>query len=594
MLKEAGNSISKIILQKLFNKSLSLGKFPKTWKQANVTPIFKKECKATVNNYRPVSLLSTVGKVFEKIVFKYVYNFFKDNFILSVHQSGFLPGRSTVTQLLEVYHQFCKAVDNNKEVRVVFLDISKAFDKVWHKGILFKLKKCGVGGRLLAWFADYLTERVQRVVINGQFSDWGTIKAGVPQGSVQGPLLFLLFIDDLVETVGHCKIRLFADDTCLFIEVDNREDAANAINEDLAEINNWSKKWLVTFSAPKTKSLIISNKRDVDQSPPVFLDGHRIEEVKYHTYLGLKFSSNLRWNRHINDIALKAEQRLSAMQPLKHKLDRGSLETMYKSFVLPVMEYAVAVWGGSYDSDILKLERIHIKGMRLVTGATAKSNIANLYRETAWPSFMDRRDKTMLTVLFKIKNQLAPEYLYELLPPENHQYIRYNLRNNNNISVPYTRLETYKRSFFPFSIRLWNSLSKEIRGATSLTEFKTSLHQQDKEANVLYYYGERWAQVHHARLRIGCSKLKADLCYKLHVINNSICACSHPIEDANHFFLSCPLYNDIRQELFTDILKFTQVNLKNILYGDDTQDLQTNKMIFDAVHKFMISSQRFN
>ena len=129
-------------------------------------------------------------------------------------------------ELLEVYHQFCKAIDDNKEVCIVFLDISKAFDKVLHKDILFKLKKCGIDGGLLAWFANYLKERVQRVVINGQFSEWGTLKAGVPQGSVQGPLLFLLFIDDLVQTVVDTNIRLFADNTCLYIEVGKRDEAA--------------------------------------------------------------------------------------------------------------------------------------------------------------------------------------------------------------------------------------------------------------------------------------------------------------------------------------------------------------------------------
>ena len=124
-------------------------------------------------------------------------------------------------------------------------------------------------------------------------------------------------------------------------------------------------------------------------------------------------------------------------------------------------------------TDILKHESVYINGMHLVTGATAKSNIANLYAETSWPSVMDRRDKTMLSMLFKVKNRLVPEYLYELLPPENHEYIRYNLRNNNNVTVPYTRLETYKRSFVPYLILLWNSLPKRTRAETNLTEFKT-------------------------------------------------------------------------------------------------------------------------
>ena len=232
--------------------------------------------------------------------------------------------------------------------------------------------------------------------------------------------------------------------------------------------------------------------------------------------------------------------------------------------------------------------------MRLVTGATARSNIANLYTESSWQSFMDRRDRTMLIMLFKIKNHEAPDYLCELLPPENQEYIRYNLRNNTNIKVPYTRLETFKRSFFPYSIRLWNSLSKKTRASSCLSDFKQALKQKDREVNVLYYYGERWAQVHHSRLRMGCSKLKADLFYKLHVIDNCICACGYHIENASHYFLSCPQYHDIRQDLIATITNITRINIKTILFGDNLLQPVENKIIFDAVPKFIKLPQRFN
>ena len=299
-LKEGGETIVNV-MHKLFTMSIHQSKFPSSFKKANVVPIHKKDKKTKIPNYRPISLLSILSKVFEKIIFKYVYNFFRENFVLSVFQSGFQAGKSTVTQLLEVYHKFCEAVDNNKEIRVVFLDISKAFDKVWHKGLLFKLQQAGIGGGLLRWFESYLRDRLQRVVINGQTSAWGPIQSGVPQGSVLGPLLFLLFIDDIVNVVTQCQIRLFADDTCLFIEVDNRERTAELINADLVQIQNWANRWLVTFSPTKTKSLIISNKDDAILNPQVELNGHAIDEVDSHTYLGLKFSRNLSWSHHNND-----------------------------------------------------------------------------------------------------------------------------------------------------------------------------------------------------------------------------------------------------------------------------------------------------
>ena len=139
-------------------------------------------------------------------------------------------------------------------MRIVVLDISKAFDKVWHKGIIYKLRKCGIGGSLLSWFEDYLRNRMQRVVINGQASEWGEVKAGVTQGSVLGPLLFLIYIDDLVQTVRYCNIRLFADDMCFFIEVDDRNEAADKVTEDLSSNFNWAKNDLLHLPLPK-KSL---------------------------------------------------------------------------------------------------------------------------------------------------------------------------------------------------------------------------------------------------------------------------------------------------------------------------------------------------
>ena len=456
------------------------------------------------------------------------------------------------------------------------------------------MKKCGIGGKLLDWFENYLQERLQRVVINGQFSLWELIKAGVPQGSVLGPLLFLLYIDDLVETVEHCGIRLFADDTCLFIEVGDRDETAALINSDLNRIYEWSKKWIVSFAPTKTNSLIVSNKRDSHLNPPVFLNHHPVQEVSYQKYLGLTFTNNLRWNRHIDETASKAQRKLNAMLPLKFKLDRKSLEVMYNSFVLPTMEYAIVVWGGTFDSDILKLEKIHINAMRLVTGATSKSNIANLYSDTGWSTFNQRKEQSILAMFYKIKNGQSPEYLQNLLPPDNQDKSTYNLRNKQDVSIPFARLETYKRSFFSNAIRLWNSLPICIRSCQSITEFKTALQHKPDDITVLYYYRERWAQIHHARLRTGCSKLNADLCFNLHVRNDPTCACGHLCENAAHFLFNCPNYAQIRNNMIQKISAITTVSLDTILYGNRHLSQNANYAIFDAVHEYTKDSNRFS
>ncbi|MCP3899199.1 MAG: hypothetical protein GY707_05745, partial [Desulfobacteraceae bacterium] len=305
LLKEGCDTIS-TVLHRLFTISLQMSEFPSSLKNANVIPIHKKESKSLTINYRPISILNITSKVFERVIFKYLYNYFKENFILSVFQSGFQSGKSTITQLIEVYHHFCKAVDEGKEIRVTFLDISKAFDKVWHRGLLLKLQQCGISGPLLEWFCSYLKNRKQRVVINGQASTWGKINAGVPQGSVLGPLLFLVYINDIIHAVNYSQIRLFADDTCLFIEVDNRDETTPKINSDLDSINKWSKKWLITFSPQKTKSLVISNKDDSYLNGDAIFNEHIIDVVSSHTYLGLTFSNNLKWSNHIDDISKRA------------------------------------------------------------------------------------------------------------------------------------------------------------------------------------------------------------------------------------------------------------------------------------------------
>ena len=225
MRKNCGKSICKP-LQLIFSQYIDTGSFPLEWKKANVVPVHKKGDKKCLKNYRPVSLLPICGKIFERLIFNEMFRFLIENNLISSNQSGFNPGDSCINQLLSITHEIYKPFDDGFEVRGVFLDISKAFDKVWHKGIIFKLQQNGISGKLLRVLSDFLKDRKQRVILNGQFSSWTSVNAGVPQGSILCPLLFLIYINDLTDGLSS-NTKLFADDTSLFSVIHDVDTYAN-------------------------------------------------------------------------------------------------------------------------------------------------------------------------------------------------------------------------------------------------------------------------------------------------------------------------------------------------------------------------------
>ena len=219
-------------LIKLFNTSLRSGTLPKIWKIAQVTPVYKNKGNAEdVNNYRPISVTSVVCKLLEKIIVKHIHNYLVENKILYQFQSGFQAGDSTTNQLVEIYNTIVSNLDKGKDVRFVFCDISKAFDRVWHKGLIYKLSLFGIPHQISNWVENYLLDRKQRVVLDGFTSTLGSTTSGVPQGSVLGPFLFLLYINDISTNLVN-NVRLFADDTSLYYQyiVDTYKVSAANIN----------------------------------------------------------------------------------------------------------------------------------------------------------------------------------------------------------------------------------------------------------------------------------------------------------------------------------------------------------------------------
>ena len=304
----------------LLKTSVRSSHYPDIWKKSNIIPVHKKNDKRLVNNCRPISLLPVFGKIFEKIIFNKIYKFLSEEKLLNPNQSGFRPSDSCINQLIEITHEIFKAFDCNPplEVRSVFLDISKAFDKVWHEGLIYKIKSMGVSGQLLNLLENYLTNRHQRVLLNGQYSAWAPLLAGVPQGSILGPLIFLIYINDLPNGL-KANAKLFADDTSLFAIVKDKQESADILNNDLLTISKWAFNWKMLFNPDPKKpaqEVISSRKKQVQIHPTINLNNAEVERAPYQKHLGIILDEKLNFKQHIDSTISKINKGIAVIKNL--------------------------------------------------------------------------------------------------------------------------------------------------------------------------------------------------------------------------------------------------------------------------------------
>ena len=286
--------------------------YPFIWKRFNIIPVHKK-----MKNYRPISLLPIFGKIFEKIIFDRLYNFLSKEELLNPNQSGFCPSDSFVNQLTAITHEIFEVFDCNPSLEVgsAFLNISKAFDKVWQEGLLGKLKSMGVSGELYNLLENYLSDRFQRVLLNRQTSSWRPVLAGVPQGSILGPLLFLIYINDLPNKLKS-NAKLFADDTSLFTIVKDKSESANILNYDLSEISKWAYNWKMLFNPDPRKpaqEVVFSKKKKEQSHPGISLNNIQVDRTSSHKHLGLILDEKLNFKQHVDSALLKMNKGISVI-----------------------------------------------------------------------------------------------------------------------------------------------------------------------------------------------------------------------------------------------------------------------------------------
>lgn len=391
--------------------------------------------------------------------FKHITEFLESHNILSNYQHGFRRGYSTTTQLIEFTHDICQSLDLGGQIDGIFVDLSKAFDTVPHPKLLYKLNSILNNPSLVGWIHSFLTQRSQSVHFNGSISSPVSVSSGVPQGSVLGPLLFLLYINDLPHCVS-VSIRLYADDCVLYHSINTPMDH-DLLNDSFAKFCRWCKEWQMNINFSKTVSMSFSRR----PSPSLFtytFHGQDLKRVTEFKYLGLHFSHDMSWSKHIDIICNKAFRRLGYLHRSLRKAPKDTKLMTYKTLIRPILDYGCIIWNPHKKSDIKKLESVQKKSVRFI--------FRNYSRDFS-PS--SHYTATGLTVLSSRRRLECMKFLHTLIHSERlvtlNNYLNFSppsiTRSSHNLNlIPFfCRTEMFKHSFFPLAIELWNSLPGSIR-----------------------------------------------------------------------------------------------------------------------------------
>ena len=475
LLKNCASSISKSLCE-LFNKSLASGKLPDEWKLSHIIPIPKKCPNDEVTNYRPISLLSVVSKVLERCI----YNQLIVHVSSQLHhlQFGFLRGKSTTSQLLHVINEINKALENREQIDSIYLDFAKAFDKVDHILLLKKLRNFGITGKLLNWFNNYLSNRLQKVTVLGSTSQPLPILSGVPQGSILGPLLFLVFVNDLPDSISRqSSVALFADDTKCYRPVTRVSDC-EILQSDLHNLVQWCSNWKMDLNLSKCAVSHMSRNRQ-----PIHYDyellGHSIKVVDAQKDLGVVLSSDLKWNKHVDITSSKANRMLGFVRRVAMNINDFQVrKVLYLSLVRGLFAYASQVWSPQTVSNIVKIEKVQRRATKFILSLPYKTDI----------SYKERLQTIHILPVCYWHEYLDMVYIYKCLVYKSDENIsikrcgrvtRMNDTTNGILlEIPRSRTVAYKNSFYVRAPSVWNTLPKDLRDTTrSVSSFKTNLCQ---------------------------------------------------------------------------------------------------------------------
>ena len=482
ILKGARTIISKP-LANIMNASIETGMYPSQLKHAQIVPIFKSDDKEEPGNYRPISLLSNLNRIFEKLMYNRLKIFIDQNNILCSSQYGFREGHSTNHALLDIVNKIQTNMDNNLFSCGVFIDLKKAFDTVTHEILLSKLNHYGVRGIINNWFSSYLIGRSQTTQIGNYISDKEQTQCGVPQGSVLGPLLFLIYVNDIQYSSNKLDFFLFADDTNLLYADKNLKSLETIVNKQLEYICDWLLANKLTLNIKKSNFVIFHPyQKRLNYKPNLKVHDYKtntlisLEQKDYVKYLGILIDSNLSWRFHIDHITLKISKTIGIISRLRHFVPFPTLLNIYRSLIHPYILYGLSVWGQTAKTNLDKILILQKRALRLMFFATNREHAIPLFVNANVLPIRMLYYKTVSILMHDIANTLAPQNLLKMFTNVN-QIHSHNTRSaiGGNYFTQQSNQNQKKNSFSRLGTKIWNGIPNELRNRRKCI-FKTKIN----------------------------------------------------------------------------------------------------------------------
>jgi len=446
-------------LKIIFNQSIEYGVFPDLMKIAKVTPIYKKDDVHSMVNYRPISVLPGMSKIFEKMIHNQIYEYFTRNELLYSSQYGFRGGHSTELATLEFIDRVIVEMDNNETPLSLFLDLSKAFDTIDHEILIDKLNYYGIKNNALDLMKSYLSNRYQYVSFKGTTSETLSVTKGVPQGSILGPLLFIIYINDLALVSEYFHSIIYADDTTLLAKLSTFKSSYVDVNYEINKISKWMKANQLSLNSNKTKAMVFHMQQKRVHIPELFIDGNSIEFVSSFNFLGICLDSSLSWKPHVNMISTKIAKVNGILSKLKHFVPTSVLLNIYNSLLLPHLNYGILLWHKSST----RLFTLQKKAIRAITCSKFNAHTSNLFRELNLLKLDDLHRLKLLKFIYKLENSLLPNYFSANIFVKNRLIYARLSRQMDDYFIPYVKHE-FAKSSIRYKVPLFfNSIDEPVK-----------------------------------------------------------------------------------------------------------------------------------